>query len=135
MLGGFPEIRGVLWRNGEIVDLGTLEGGFESFANAVNNRGQVVGFSLNTVPDACSLFVATQTRAFLWQDGAMQDLGTLGGPDANAELINDRGQIAGRDHSRRRRLDQPCYRMSLPAPVRLAERCHDGSRYFGRYRF
>ena len=99
LLGGFPEIRGVLWRNGDITDLGTLEGGFESVANAVNNRGQVVGFSLNTVPDACSLFVATQTRAFLWQDGAMQDLGTLGGPDANAQLINDRGQIAGSSYT------------------------------------
>ena len=93
---GFPEVRGVLWRDGKIVNLGTLpEGGFESSANAVNNRGQVVGIALNTVEDACSLFVSTQARAFLWQDGAMQDLGTLGGPDADAELINDAGQIAG----------------------------------------
>ena len=93
---GFPEVRGVLWRNGKIIDLGTLpEGGFESSANAVNNRGQVVGIALNTIDDSCSFFGVTQARAFLWQHGAMQDLGTLGGPDADAELINDAGQIAG----------------------------------------
>src|SRR5215467_2030169 len=93
---GFPEVRAVLWRNGKILDLGTLpEGGFESSANAVNNRGQVVGIALNTIEDPCSLFAVTQARAFLWQNGAMQDLGTLGGPDADAELINDASQIAG----------------------------------------
>ena len=100
LVPGFPEVRGALWRNGEFVDLGTLEGGFESLANAVNNRGQVVGLALNTVPDPCS-FVGfpTQTRAFVWQNGAMQDLGTLGGPDAIAEQINDHGQIAGSSYT------------------------------------
>jgi probable HAF family extracellular repeat protein len=101
LVDGFPEVRGVLWRRSKIVDLGTLpEGGFESLANAVNSRGQVVGFALNTVPDSCSFIgFPTQTRAFIWQDGAMEDLGTLGGPDANAELINDRGQIAGSSYT------------------------------------
>jgi probable HAF family extracellular repeat protein len=93
----FPEVRAVLWRDGQIIDLGTLpEGGYESLASAVNNRGQVAGLATNTVPDAFSLVGSpTQVRAFLWQDGVMQDLGTLGGPDAIAGLINDRGQVAG----------------------------------------
>lgn len=97
LVDGFPEVRAVLWQKGAIVDLGTLpEGGSESLANAVNNRGQVVGFALNTVPDPCSFIgFPTQTRAFVWQHSAMEDLGTLGGPDANAELINEHGQIAG----------------------------------------
>jgi probable HAF family extracellular repeat protein len=100
-VAGFPELRAVLWRHGQIVDLGTLpDNGFGSIANAVNDRGQAVGFALNTVPDPFSFVLsglpgATQTRAFLWQDGVMQDLGTLGGPDAIAGFVNDRGEIVG----------------------------------------
>jgi probable HAF family extracellular repeat protein len=90
---GFPEWRAVLWEAGQIIDLGTL-GGNESSAFSVNNRGQVVGFSTNTISDPFS-FLATQLRAFLWNDGGMQDLGTLGGPEAWALFVNARGQVAG----------------------------------------
>jgi probable HAF family extracellular repeat protein len=105
---GLPEFRAVLWRHGSINDLGTLpEGGYESEANAVNSSGQVVGAALNTVPDSNSMAIGTywlfglpygyQTRAFLWDNEmGMQDLGTLpGGTDAQAILINDRGQVVG----------------------------------------
>lgn len=103
LLPGFPELRAVLWQNGGITDLGTLpEGGYESAANAVNSSGQVVGVALNTTPDPNSLTVtlnnvagSTQVRAFFWEEGAMQDLGTLGGPDAVASLINEWGQVMG----------------------------------------
>ena len=108
---GFAELRGVLWRNDKIIDLGVLpQGGYESLATAVNNRGQVVGWAFNLVPDSCSLIgFPTQSRAFLWQNGAMQDLGTLGGPDAIAELINDRGQISGNAHPTS--THRSCYRV------------------------
>jgi probable HAF family extracellular repeat protein len=98
-----PAQHAVLWKDGEIVDLGTL-GGTQSLALAINTPGQVVGAALNAVPespDFClaallpAFACATQTRAFLWQNGVMQDLGTLGGPDALALLVNDRGQVAG----------------------------------------
>jgi len=99
---GFPEIRAVLWKHGHIINLGTLDGGYESVAHAVNSKGQVVGLSLNTIPDPNSIIGSfygigfQQTRAFLWQNGVMQDLGTLGqGTDAIALLINERGQVAG----------------------------------------
>jgi probable HAF family extracellular repeat protein len=99
---GFPEIRAVLWKKGHILDLGTLNGGYESEARAVNSKGQVVGFSLNTITDPNSIIgsfygiLYQQTRAFLWQDGVMQDLGTLGtGTNAIALLINERGQVVG----------------------------------------
>jgi probable HAF family extracellular repeat protein len=101
LIPGLPELRGVLWQNGIITDLGILPGGgYESFATAVNSRGQVVGNAQNTVPDDFSMaapgFLTTQTRAFLWQNGIMQDLGTLGtGTDAMAQFINERGQVVG----------------------------------------
>jgi probable HAF family extracellular repeat protein len=99
-LGGFPVFHGVLWRNGKIIDLQTLEGGYESQANAVNDQGQAVGFASNTMDDANSLqALVTQTRAILWQNGAMRDIGTLGGTDAEALFINERGQIVGQSYT------------------------------------
>jgi probable HAF family extracellular repeat protein len=99
---GFPQIHAVLWKHGAISDLGTLNGGYQSIAHAVNSAGQVVGYSLNTIDDPDSMYGSfygiayQQTRAFLWQNGVMQDLGTLDtGTNAMALLVNERGQIAG----------------------------------------
>jgi probable HAF family extracellular repeat protein len=108
---GFPENHAVLWRDGNIIDLGTLpEGGYESDAEAVNSRGQVVGWAFNTVPDPYSMGdwsplynyyeptppYSYQNRAFLWENGVVRDLGTLGtGTDAYAVAINERGQVIG----------------------------------------
>lgn len=98
-VAGFPAINAALWRNGQLLNLGTF-GGDESLAWSVNDQGQAVGFATNTIPDQFAgavsfYYTATQTHAFLWQNGRMQDLGTLGGPDSDALLINERGQIAG----------------------------------------
>ena len=100
-VAGFPlpQLHGILWEHESMTDLGTLpEGGYLSFPNGVNNRGEVVGSAQNLVPDANSMSpgYGTQTRAFYWKNGVMQDLGTLGtGTDAQAALINDRGQVVG----------------------------------------
>ena len=100
---GFPEERAVLWRDGQMVDLGTL-GGNQSIAAAINNHGQIAGLALNTTPDPFSIYDllsygsanGTQTRAVLWdENGTVHDLGTLGGPDAYAAFVNDHGQVAG----------------------------------------
>jgi probable HAF family extracellular repeat protein len=56
-------------------------------AYAVNATSQVVGYS-RRVADAT-------THAFLWQNGVMQDLGTLGGTISEAFAINSAGQAVG----------------------------------------
>jgi probable HAF family extracellular repeat protein len=97
-LSGFPELRAVYWKNGQIADLGTL-GGNVSLAGAVNDRDQIVGVATNEKHDPFSFAYGfsngTQTRAVLWDHGVPQDLGTLGGADAAPTLVNQRGQVAG----------------------------------------
>src|SRR5258707_187296 len=96
---GNPEFHAVLWQNDKILDLGTL-GGTASFAVTLNDLGQVIGEALNDVPDPLSfLGLGTQTRAFLWQQGKMHGLGTVGGPDSWAMYVNDRGQVAGTSYT------------------------------------
>jgi probable HAF family extracellular repeat protein len=109
LVPGAPIAHAVMWKNAHIIDLGTLpEGGFQSGAHAVNSRGQVVGWALNTVPDDNSMAELSiwfdnwepvapfEVRAFLWENGVMKDLGTLGtGHDAFGFAINEAGQVIG----------------------------------------
>jgi probable HAF family extracellular repeat protein len=100
-LTGVKDFRAVLWKDGEIRDLGTFGGNY-SLVGSINDRGQVAGAATNAISDPFSLLFqlvgssnGTQTRAFLWQNGDKQDLGTLGGPDAQAFLVNNQGQVIG----------------------------------------
>jgi probable HAF family extracellular repeat protein len=70
-----------------VIDLGTLSGGY-SQAMGINSAGQVVGYSSAS---------GGLSDAFLWQNGSMQDLGSLGGdyPYAYAYGINSAGQVTG----------------------------------------
>jgi len=79
--------RAVLWRDGGVLDLGTLGSGIESAALYVNDAGEVVGFS--TIDMTLDSFAAIglgpfpeHAHGFIWRNGIMRDLGTLGGPDA-----------------------------------------------------
>ena len=96
---GSPAEHAVMYVNGEVRDLGTLPGGYESQANDINDRGQVSGFASNGTADPYALLPwGTQSRSFIWQHGVMRDIGTLGGPDAVSTTLNARGQIAGQSY-------------------------------------
>lgn len=71
----------------KFTDLGTL-GGSNGVARAINQNGQIVGFS-NTETNA-------EMHATLWANNKAVDLGILpGGKCSKAYAINDRGQVAG----------------------------------------
>jgi len=69
-----------------VTDLGTLGGTFGA-ANALNNRGSVVGFA--TLPGD------TEGHAFLWSKGIKSNLDTLGGPNSTAAFLNERDEVTG----------------------------------------
>jgi len=94
-----PAPHAVLWKHRNIIDLGTLEGGIGSLGIYLNDAGQVVGVADNGEPDPFSLLeTGDQIRTFLWENVTMQDIGTLGGPDAVPGAACDnqrRGYIVG----------------------------------------
>lgn len=130
-LTGVPEVIAILWKDGQIINLGTLGGGF-SGAIAINDRAQVTGFAQNAIPDPFSILgVGTETRAVLWQDGVIQDLGTLGGPDAWGAFISNRGQIVGWSYTNS--TPNPSHRYPDSAPIPLGRRQHARPRHSWRY--
>lgn len=101
----------ILWRNEQATDLGTL-GGLNSSAVQVNERGLLTGDAQTSAVDPLGenwglLFFCTKypcqgyqnvVRAFVWRDGVMTALPTLGGNNALpgfTDSVNKRGQVVG----------------------------------------
>ncbi len=105
-LTDFPEVRGVIWdRQLHPTELGTF-GGASSQVGDRNNSGVTIGVALNNVaenPDFASFMAngpaATQARAFIAEDEALRDLGTLGGNDSFATAINCSATIFGMSYT------------------------------------
>jgi probable HAF family extracellular repeat protein len=89
--------------DGFTLDLGTL-GGPNSwdnpFGGEINDRGEAVGYSETSAPDPngediCGFGTHLTCRPFLWKNGHMKALPTLGGNNGQASAMNNRGQITG----------------------------------------
>ena len=97
---GWPTVHATVFSSGHVHDMGALPGGQESFAIAINDRGQAAGMSSDETPDPFSVLGwGTETRGFAWQHGVMTDLGTLGGDDTLVNAQNQRGQITGSSYT------------------------------------
>jgi len=93
--------RAVINVDGLKIDLGTL-GGRDSWINwgGINDQGEAVGLAETAAPDPdgedfCGFGTNLTCRPFVWQNGELRALPTLGGNNGLATAINNRGQIAG----------------------------------------
>lgn len=98
-LPGDMEGHAFLWSKGKKSDLGTL-GGPNSSANSLNERDEITGNAETSTPDPfgedfCLNGTHLLCLAFLWRDGSMAPLPTLGGNNGSASRINSRGQVVG----------------------------------------
>jgi probable HAF family extracellular repeat protein len=87
-----------------MTDLGTL--GYDTYGLAINATGQITGYSYTTdevqypcpkspdypTPKRC---FENPNHAFLWSNGTMKDLGTLGGDFSTGVAINRSGEVVG----------------------------------------
>jgi probable HAF family extracellular repeat protein len=95
-----------LWRGGAITPLGTLPGGAHSMVQwpGINRSGTIVGISRIGTDDpngedwSCSAFLPGSGKVclgFVWENGVMSPLPTLGGPNGFATGVNAPGQVVG----------------------------------------
>jgi probable HAF family extracellular repeat protein len=95
--------RAVINIDGLNIDLGTLgkpDGNSWINWGGINNRGEAVGMSETAVPDPngediCGFGTHLTCVPFLWRDGHMSALPTVGGNNGQASAINNRGEVVG----------------------------------------
>lgn len=113
-LAGYSNLPGnqsrhaALWRDGALTDLGTLGGPNSNVTWSVkSNSGIVAGISQTATPDplgeawSSAAFYPGATGTgyidlgFVWENGTMRALPTLGGNNGFATGANSRGQVVG----------------------------------------
>jgi probable HAF family extracellular repeat protein len=90
----------VLWQKGLKTDLGTLGGPNSTAVFPLNERGEIPGYSDTSSPDPlgedfCGFGTHLVCLPFVWQKGLKTLLPTLGGSNAIANEVNNRGQVGG----------------------------------------
>src|SRR5438094_3003719 len=90
-----------LWRKGRMIDLGTLGGPNSGGAWRPSDSGEVGGASDTSTPDPlgqdfCGFGTNLICLPFVWHNGVMTPLPTLGGSNGIANGFNNRGQVVGR---------------------------------------
>ena len=107
-LPGNQSRHAALWRDGSILDLGTLGGPNSSVTwNVKNERGIIVGIAQTAMPQPLGEFwssfafypgpnnIGFINLGFVWENGQMRGLPTLGGDNGFATGANNRGQVVG----------------------------------------
>ena len=76
-----------LWRDGNLIDLGSPPSRYYGVATGVNDNGEIVGYHYDNFD---------QYQAFYWKEGKMTELAPLPGwPGCIAQAINNHGIIVG----------------------------------------
>lgn len=91
LTSGAQGFHGFLWSAGDLTDLGVLQPGPGEYGRAtdLNNRGQIVGFSVVRADPEQSA-----AHAFMWQRGALTDIDPTS-LDNTETAVNNRGQVVG----------------------------------------
>jgi probable HAF family extracellular repeat protein len=89
----------VLWQFGQSIDLAAKGlGGPNSFAVGLNEKALVAGVAETAQSDPedfCAYHSGLRCVPFLWQNGAMSALATLGGSNGAVSAVNKKGAMAG----------------------------------------
>ncbi|CAN5300475.1 hypothetical protein BH18ACT10_BH18ACT10_03970 [soil metagenome] len=86
-------IHSVLWKSGNVRDLGTLNFS-DGEAQGINESGTIVGTLFNGDPFDENGFPA-HARGFAWKKGEMKRLPTLSGNFSLTKSVNEKGVMAG----------------------------------------
>ena len=113
-LPGNLDSHAVMVKDGVITDLGTIGGGGYSFASAINNAGTIVGNASLPTPPFSGQWIF---RGFVYENGAMRDIGTLGGTSSYLYDVNSSGMAVGCSDTAAGRLVATVYQNGVLQPL------------------
>ena len=79
--------------HGELVALEPLPGGYSAWPTSISQSGLIAGTAINGALDPITGY--PEETAVFWHRGKITNLGTLGGYESGAGMVNSRGQVTG----------------------------------------